>query len=104
MLEDINMGKDLKQRQEGIKHILTLFRKEEVIESFFYLCEVLLSYLYYVFAVLPTLLYDLNRTILSWKKEGTMNPFMRYMTCISSHYHTIPTYPGYPRGIIFFIS
>ena len=33
MLEDINMGKDLKQRQEGIKHVLTLFRKEEVIES-----------------------------------------------------------------------
>ena len=78
-LEDINMGKDFEtKRQEGIKRIHALFRKERVIESSYKfllpLC-VVLSYIYYIFAVLPTLLYDLNRTMLGWKKEGTMNPF-----------------------------
>lgn len=45
----------------------------KVSASFRYICMVL-SYLY-IFEVLPNLLYDLNRRMLDWKKEGRMNPF-----------------------------
>jgi hypothetical protein len=79
-IEDINISKDFEmKRQERIKRIHALFRKERVVESSckfplpLYICMVL-SYLY-IFEVLPNLLYDLNRRMLDWKKEGRMNPF-----------------------------
>ena len=77
-IEDIDISKDFDtKRQERIKRIHTLFRKERVVESSYKFplpLSMILSYLY-IFAVLPTLLYDLNRRMLGWKKEGRMNPF-----------------------------
>jgi sterol 14-demethylase len=75
-LGDINVESDRqKKNDEFIKRILMLIHKDRLVEGASTPFVIHLYFTHHHCSAIPLLLNDVNKKMLEWGKEGTMNPF-----------------------------